>query len=255
MPQDLSSAVAGEADQLELALRAAGLDPDSALSWPYWNKFVSRGLRVALAELGKESQMKQSFKGIESDELARARERFNRALSPAAREQIAAAENLVRVAKATTTTTHSAGQRSAAEIVASLQRGNAETQALLDRLDADRTSRQLAEPPALDVIEQLVAKRMRETDEDKITAYSAVLNDEQNEGLYRRYNAEYLAGKYAPQPVPAASARTMGPNEAKIDRLARERAKRDNIDLAQAYSLVLNEQPKLYGQYTEETSV
>lgn len=250
-----SPTVASEADMLEQALRGAGYDPDAPTTWSVWDTFTESGLRAALATIEQRSTPMQSFRGVESDELARARERFNRALSPAAREQVAAAEALVRVAKATTTTTHSAGQRSAAEIVASLQRGNAETQALLDRLDADRTSRQLAEPLALDEIEELAAKRMREKNEDLPTAYAAVLNDEQNEGLYRRYNAEYLAGKYAPQPVPAALARTMGPNEAKIDRLARERATRDNIDLAQAYSLVLNEQPKLYKEYTKETTV
>lgn len=43
--------IAPEADQLEQAMRAAGLDPDGTLSYPIWNKFVDKGLRVALAAI------------------------------------------------------------------------------------------------------------------------------------------------------------------------------------------------------------
>ena len=202
--------------------------------------------------------MQQSFKGIESAEYERARARFNAALTPTAREQIAAAENLVRAAKATTTTTttHSAGHRSAAEIVASLQRGNAETQALLDRLDADRTSRQAAErnaqPLADTQIEQLAAKRMRETGEDKPAAYSAVLAERPE--LYDRYTAELAAGKYAPAPAQPAPARPLKASEATIERLAAERAKRDGVSLPQAYKEVLAERPELYSAYVNEVT-
>ena len=252
------NSIAPEANALEQALRAAGLDPDSSLSFPYWNAFVNRGLRVALAELQKGTTTMRSFQGVESDELVRARERFNRAMSPAAREQVAAAENLVRAAKATTTTTttHSAGHRSAAEIVASLQRGNAETQALLDRLDADRTSRQAAErnaqPLADTQIEQLAAKRMRETGEDKPAAYSAVLAERPE--LYDRYTAELAAGKYAPAPAQPAPARPLKASEATIERLAAERAKRDGVSLPQAYKEVLAERPELYSAYVNEVT-
>ena len=202
--------------------------------------------------------MQQSFKGIESAEYERARARFNAALTPTAREQVAAAENLVRAAKATTTTTttHSAGHRSAAEIVASLQRGNAETQALLDRLDADRTSRQAAErnaqPLADTQIEQLAAKRMRETGEDKPAAYSAVLAERPE--LYDRYTAELAAGKYAPAPAQPAPARPLKASEATIERLAAERAKRDGVSLPQAYKEVLAERPELYSAYVNEVT-
>lgn len=49
--------IAPEADQLEQALRAAGVDPDDALSFPYWNVFVNRGLRAALAALESRTDM------------------------------------------------------------------------------------------------------------------------------------------------------------------------------------------------------
>ena len=251
-----SPTVASEADMLEQALRGAGYDPDAPTTWSVWDTFTQSGLRAALATIEQRSTPMQSFRGVESDEFERARERFNRAMSPAAREQVAAAENLVRVAKATTTTTHSAGQRSAAEIVASLQRGNAETQALLDRLDADRTSRQAAErnaqPLADTQIEQLAAKRMRETGEDKPAAYSAVLAERPE--LYDRYTAELAAGKYAPAPAQPAPARPLKASEATIERLAAERAKRDGVSLPQAYKEVLAERPELYSAYVNEVT-
>ena len=104
MMKDNSPQVAQEADRLERALAAAGLDPDDVLSYPVWTIFTNKGLRPALAAIEQRSTtaMQQSFRGVESAEYERARERFNRSLSPAAREQVAAAENLVRVAKATT---------------------------------------------------------------------------------------------------------------------------------------------------------
>lgn len=253
-----SAQVAPEADVLERALAAAGLDPDDAMSYPVWNIFTNKGLRPALAAIEQRSTtaMQQSFRGIESAEFERARERFNRSLSPAAREQIAAAEDLVRVAKATTTTPHSASQRSAAEIVASLQRGNAETQALLARLDADRTSRQAAErnaqPLADTQIEQLAAKRMRETGEDKPAAYSAVLAERPE--LYTAYTAEYAAGKYAPAPRAPAQPARLTPAQDMVERLAAERAKRDGISHEQAYVKVLSEQPELYTAYVNEVT-
>jgi hypothetical protein len=49
-----ATAVSAEADQLEQALRAAGLDPDGALSWPVWNQFVHGGQRAALAAIENE---------------------------------------------------------------------------------------------------------------------------------------------------------------------------------------------------------
>ena len=128
--------------------------------------------------------------------------------------------------------------------------------ALLARLDADRTSRQAAErnaqPLADTQIEQLAAKRMRETGEDKPAAYSAVLAERPE--LYDRYTAELAAGRYAPKPAPAAPARPLKASEATIERLAAERAKRDGIDLAQAYSRVLAENPALYSAYVAEVT-
>ena len=47
--------IAPDADALEQALRAAGLDPDGVLSWPIWNTFVNRGLRPALAAIEERS--------------------------------------------------------------------------------------------------------------------------------------------------------------------------------------------------------
>ncbi len=45
------NSIAPEANALEQALRAAGLDPDGALSYPIWDRFVYEGLRVALAAI------------------------------------------------------------------------------------------------------------------------------------------------------------------------------------------------------------
>jgi len=56
--------VADQADQIEQALRAAGLDPDGVRSWPYWNQFVDRGLRAALAAIHKNGG--KSLRGLAS---------------------------------------------------------------------------------------------------------------------------------------------------------------------------------------------
>ena len=251
--------VATEAAQLEEALRAAGLDPEGSDSYQIWNRFVNKGLRVALAELEKGTTVQQPFRAIESSEYERARERFNAALSPAAREQVAAAENLVRVAKATTTT-RNASQRSTAEILADLGDSQRRTTELLATLDAQQAQRQAAESrraveqSALATIEQLAAKRMRETGEDLPTAYAAVLAAEQNEGLYDRYEAERLAGKYAPAPRQPAPAPKLGPAETEIERLASERAKRDGVTVEQAYARVLSDRPDLYDRYVNEVT-
>ncbi len=67
--KDNSPQVAQEADQLEQALRAAGLDPDDCRSWPVWNIFTNRGLRPALAAIEQRSTpMSKSFKGVESSD-------------------------------------------------------------------------------------------------------------------------------------------------------------------------------------------
>ena len=249
------NSIAPEANALEQALRAAGLDPDSSLSFPYWNAFVNRGLRVALAELQKGTTTMRSFQGVESDELVRARERFNRAMSPAAREQVAAAENLVRAAKATTTTTttHSAGHRSAAEIQASTERRMAEMQATIARLDAQLASHKAVEKPlALATIERLASERAKRDGVTVEQAYSLVLNEQP--ALYDTYNAELAAGEYAPAPAPAPAAPKLTPAQATIERLAAERAKRDGVTVEQAYVKVLAERPELYSAYVNEVT-
>ena len=48
MMKDNSPQVAQEADRLERALAAAGLDSESPLSYLYWNIFTNKGLRAAL---------------------------------------------------------------------------------------------------------------------------------------------------------------------------------------------------------------
>ena len=68
------------------------------------------------------------------------------------------------------------------------------------------------------------------------------------------YTAELAAGRYAPAPAQPAPARPLKASEATIERLAAERAKRDGIDLAQAYSLVLRERPELYDAYVNEVT-
>ena len=202
--------------------------------------------------------MQQSFKGIESAEYERARARFNAALTPAAREQIAAAENLVRVAKATTTTTRSASQRSTAEILADLAESQRRTAELLAQFDGQQAQRQAAEvrraveQTALAELEQKAAKLAKEQGISQVDAYSRVLAAEPE--LYDRYERERIAGCYAPAPRQPAPAPKLKPAEAEIERLAAERAKRDGTTREQAYVKVLAERPELYSAYVSEVT-
>ena len=205
--------------------------------------------------------MQQSFKGIESAEYEGARARFNAALTPAAREQIAAAENLVRVAKATTTTTRSASQRSTAEILSEHEQHQREIRALLDRVDAQQAQRQAAESrraveqTALAELDQKAAKLAKEQQISQVDAYARVLAAEPE--LYDRYEAERIAGKYVPEPK-QAPVRTMGPVESKVVRLAAEYIKRDGLTFEQACVRVFSDaerNPGLYEAYTKETTV
>lgn len=52
--------VAQEADRLEAAMVAAGLDPDSTLSWPIWDVFTHRGLRAAEGQLMRQLMQQQT---------------------------------------------------------------------------------------------------------------------------------------------------------------------------------------------------
>ncbi len=257
--KDNSPQVAQEADRLERALAAAGLDSESPLSYPYWNIFTNKGLRAALAAIEQRSTtaMQQSFRGVESAEYERARARFNAALTPTAREQIAAAENLVRVAKATTTT-HSAGQRSASEILTDLAESQRRTAELLAQLDTQQAQRQAAESrraveqSALGEIEQKAAKLAKEQGISESAAYVKVLAAEP--ALYDRYEAERRAGLHAPAPKPARQAPKLGAAESEIERQAAERAKRDGTTREQAYVKVLAERPELYSAYVNEVT-
>ncbi len=257
--KDNSPQVAQEADRLERALAAAGLDPDDAMSYPVWNIFTNKGLRPALAAIEQRSTtaMQQSFRGVESAEYERARARFNAALTPTAREQIAAAENLVRVAKATTTT-RSAAQRSTAEILADLAESQRRTTELLAQFDGQQAQRQAAEvrraveQTALAELEQKAAKLAKEQGISQVDAYSRVLAAEP--ALYDRYERERLAGRYAPAPRQPAPAPKLKPAEATIERLAAERATRDGTTREQAYVKVLAERPELYSAYVNEVT-
>ena len=200
--------------------------------------------------------MSKSFKGVESSDYERARERFNRSLSPVQAEQIAAAENLVRAAR--TTTTHSAGQRSASEILTDLAESQRRTAELLAQLDTQQAQRQAAESrraveqSALGEIEQKAAKLAKEQGISESAAYVKVLAAEP--ALYDRYEAERRAGLHAPAPKPARQAPKLGAAESEIERQAAERAKRDGTTREQAYVKVLAERPELYSAYVNEVT-
>ena len=55
-----TATVASEADRLEAAIAASGLDPENLT---IWNTFVHKGLRAALAALQEETDMNAQHKG------------------------------------------------------------------------------------------------------------------------------------------------------------------------------------------------
>ena len=61
MQRERTATVATEADRLEAAIAAAGLDPSAGESYPIWTAWQTNGLRAALAALREETDMEIPF--------------------------------------------------------------------------------------------------------------------------------------------------------------------------------------------------
>ena len=63
MQRQHTATVASEADRLEAAIAAAGLDPSAGESYPIWTLWQQKGICAALSALQEETDMNAQHKG------------------------------------------------------------------------------------------------------------------------------------------------------------------------------------------------